>query len=105
MKELTAKDIKKIMYGEEIKPTKLEKADDTKLTVSRDMVLIESNGQKQSVPSMIAFTKLLRNYEILRSNYNKAAKELNVLRESVKILITTVNQMDDELKKKIDRPE
>lgn len=105
MKELTAKDIKRIMYGEKIKPTNSKKTEDTKLTVSRDIILIESNGQKQSVPSMIAFTKLLHDYETLRNSHNKAAKELNVLRESIKILITTVNQMDDELKKKIDRPE
>lgn len=100
MKEIEAK-----MYRQKALAAKLEKIEDTKVTVSRDVVLIETRGQRQAVPSMIAFTKLLHEYENLRNRHNKSAKEINVLRESVKALIKTINQMDEELKKKIDRPE
>ena len=102
MREIKAKDISR-MYGQKIKNTMSKKTDETKLTVTKDMVLIETKGQKQAVPSMIAFTKLIHEYEALRGNHNKAVKELGVLRESVKILITTVNQMNEELKNKIDK--
>lgn len=100
MKELKAK-----MYGQKIKPNITEKTEDSKITVSKDIVLIESRGQKQAVPSMIAFTKLRDNYVNLKSVHNKTAKELNVLRESVKVMITAINEMNEELKNKIDKPD
>jgi len=97
------KEIKAKIYGQKLESTKTKKNEDTKVTVSKDVVLIESRGQKQAVPSMIAFTKLLHEYDSLRNKHNKAAKEINVLRESVKTLIKTINQMDEELKNKIDK--
>ncbi len=102
MKKLDGKTIKKIMYSQKLNERE-EVSEDTKLTVSKDFVLIESKGQKQTVPSMTAFTKLLNEHDNLRGNHNKAVKEINVLRESIKILIRTINEMDEEIKNKIDK--
>lgn len=103
MKKIDGKTIKE-MYGQKMK-LKKEVSEDIKLTASKDFVLIETKGQKQVVPSMAAFTKLLNEYATLRGNHNKAAKEINVLRDSIKILIRTLNEMNEEIKNKVDKIE
>jgi len=106
MKELDMKEIRRKMYNEYKEKKKEEPTEESSIVRStQDAVLIESHGQRQFLPSMSAFSKLTHDHETLKSNHNKAVKELNVLREAVRNLIRAVNEMDDELKRKIDLPD
>jgi len=107
MKELKIKEVRRKMYSEYQDKKKEDKltAEGTIVRSTQDTVLIESQGQKQFVPNMAVFTKLTNEHEKLKSDHNKAVKEINVLNEAVKNLIRAVNEMDDELKRKIDLPD
>ena len=105
MKELDMKEVRKKMY-DAYKEKKKESTDESTIVRSaQDTVLIESRGQRQYIPTMSAFSKLTTEHETLKANHNRAVKELNVLKESIKSLIRAVNDMDDELKRKIDLPD
>lgn len=101
MKEIN---VRKVMYeqGKKLgrKPNTSEMIN---LKVSRDVILIEAKGVKQYVPSMVAFTKMLQDYEVLKNEHRTAIKELKTLREAVTTIIRSVNDIDDELQKKVDK--
>lgn len=99
MKEI---DVKK-MYGYNQQAKKEKQHEEREIQLSKDIVLIETKGKKTAVPSMEAFARLANEYDILKKNHVQTAKELNVLRESVKLMVRAINTMDDELKKKIDK--
>jgi len=107
MKELKIKEVRRKMYNEynDKKKEDQETKESMIIRSTQDTVLIESHGQRQFVPNMSAFSKLTNDHETLKSNHNKAMKELNILKEAVKNLIRAVNEMDDELKRKIDLPD
>lgn len=107
MKEIDIKEIRSRMYSEYKDKKKLdEQLDESSIIrTTRDTVLIESKGQRQYVPTVTAFARLVEEHQTLKTNHNKAVTELNKIRESVKNLIQAVNAMDDELKRKIDLPD
>ncbi len=107
MKELKIKEVRRKMYSEYQDKKKEDKLTEESVIVrsTQDTVLIESQGQRQFVPNMAVFAKLTNEHEKLKSDHNKAVKEINVLSEAVKHLIRAVNEMDDELKRKIDLPD
>ncbi len=107
MKELKIKEVRRKMYSEYQDKKKEDKLaeESTIVRSTQDTVLIESQGQRQFIPNMSAFTKLTNEHEKLKSDHNTAVKKINVLTEAVKNLIRAVNEMDDELKRKIDLPD
>lgn len=101
MKEI---DVRKVMYGQTKKIGKKPNTNEvTNLKASRDVILIESGGVKQFVPSMLAFKKLLEDYDVLKNEHHRAIKELKTLREAMTVMIRSVNDIDEELKKKVDK--
>jgi len=110
MKELTIKDLKRVMYErtknrKKIYDKKNEKIkiSDMNIITSKDEVIVDYDGKKYIVPSIFAFKKLSEEYKLLKNNYTKTAREVNVLRETIKILIRNINELDNELKRKIDK--
>lgn len=106
MKEIKLKELRRVMYARD-KESKEQQLNEESLIVrsSQDTVLIESRGQRQYVPTVAAFSRLLTEHKTLKTNHNKAVKEINVLKEALKKIIRSVNDMEDELKRKVDLPD
>lgn len=92
------------MYNQ--KTTKREKIseDFIKTTYSsRDSYLIEIRGQKVHVPTMIAHQKLFEEHDRLKKEHVLLKQECTRMFVIIKQLTKSINEMDDEIKQKIDR--
>ena len=104
--DLTKKDIAS-MYNSKNpkKQKKVEKTESVRTFSSRDMVIVENNGQKHILPSNFAFKKLLNEHETVKNDLKQAQGEIKLLREAVGRLIQNANQLQESLNDKVDRPD
>lgn len=72
---------------------------------SRDMVVIESNGEKLIVPTNTVFTELLREHQIVKNDLRKIQSELKTLKEAYNKLAVFSNNLSESIENKIDKPD
>lgn len=70
---------------------------------SRDSYLMEIRGQKVHIPTMTAHQKLLEEHERLKKEHIRLKQESTRMFVVIKQLSKAINEINDELKQKIDR--
>lgn len=105
--ELTSKQLKK-MYGGSGKKSlssSAPKSETITAQIRNDMVVVESNGQKHSLPTHQAFNTLLKEHELTKTDLRRALSELRTLRHAVNQLLRDSVELGNELRNKIDKPD
>jgi len=102
MKEINISEVRRKMYAEWKEKNDIKEATGIKITAAQDTILLESKNNKDYVPTMSAFNRLSEEHKKLHTNYTKTLAEMKVLRSTIDKLIVAVNEMDDELKRKVD---
>ncbi len=72
---------------------------------SRDMVVIESNGEQLIVPTNIAFTELLKEHQVVKNDLKKIQGELKMLKDAYNKLAVFSNNLSESVENKIDKPD
>lgn len=102
---LDKKQLKK-MYGSKRRkstPTKTSESNKISTTTARDAVIIEDHGTKHALPTHAAYTELLKEHNMVKTDLRRVLTEVRILREAVTRLMKTSTQLENDLKNKIDK--
>ena len=105
--ELTGKQLKKMYSGKKKStPSTASTATESLTTQVRyDMVVVENNGQKLTLPTHQAFNSLLKEHELTKADLRRALSELRTVRNAVNRLLRNSVEIENELRNKIDKPD
>ncbi len=105
MKSNLTDDSLKKMYGGG--PKKKVATESKKVTAksSREMVVIESDGQKHIVPTHDAFSEMLKEHQKMRNELKTAQGEIRILKDAFNKLVGHTNNLSESLENKIDKPD
>ena len=102
--DLTKESLKNMYGGSSKKKIKTETKNVTAKS-SREMVVIESNGQQHIVPTHTAFVEMMREHKSMKNELKKAQGDLKLLKDAFNNLVGFTNTLRESLDDKIDKPD